>query len=243
MRDQIIWSHMGKKVHIVVDRPVGYRHGNILYPVNYGYLPEVIAGDGEAQDVYILGVAEPLETFDGYIIGAIRRKDDVEDKLVAAPEGMRFHQAQIAEMVAFQEQYFDSKVIAQFHKSCGVLVYRDENSVREYLLALQMGDNWSIPKGHMEAGETEDETALRELFEETGLTAVLDPGKKAIMEYPISSHCRKEVVVFTGRASGTPTPRAGEIETLKWVTADQLQNYLMPDAVRVCRELWELKSQ
>ena len=170
MRDKIIWSHMGKKVHIVVDRPVGYRHGNILYPVNYGYLPEVIAGDGEAQDVYILGVAEPLETFDGYIIGAIRRKDDVEDKLVAAPEGIRFHQAQIAEMVAFQEQYFDSKVIAQFHKSCGVLVYRDENGVREYLLALQMGDNWSIPKGHMEAGETEEETALRELFEETGVS-------------------------------------------------------------------------
>ena len=237
MRDQIIWSHIGKKVHIVVDRPVGYRHGNILYPVNYGYLPEVIAGDGEAQDVYILGVAEPLETFDGYIIGAIRRKDDVEDKLVAAPEGMRFHQAQIAEMVAFQEQYFDSKVIAQFHKSCGVLVYRDENGVREYLLALQIGDNWSIPKGHMEAGETEEETALRELFEETGLTAVLDAGKQAIMEYPISSHCRKEVVVFTGRASGTPTPRDGEIETLKWVTADLLQKYLMPDAVRVCEAL------
>ena len=237
MRDKIIWSHMGKKVHIVVDRPMGYRHGDILYPVNYGYLPDVIAGDGEAQDVYILGVAAPLETFDGYIIGAIRRKDDVEDKLVAAPEGMRFHQAQIAEMVAFQEQYFDSKVIAQFHKSCGVLVYRDENSVREYLLALQLGDNWSIPKGHMEAGETEEETALRELFEETGLTAVLDAGKQATMEYPISPHCRKEVVVFTGRASGTPTPRAGEIETLKWVTADQLQKYLMPDAVRVCEAL------
>ena len=137
----------------------------------------------------------------------------------------------------FQEQYFDSKVIAQFHKSCGVLVYRDKNGVREYLLALQMGDNWSIPKGHMEAGETEEETALRELFEETGLTAVLDAGKQATMEYPISPHCRKEVVVFTGRASGTPTPRAGEIETLKWVTADQLQNYLMPDAVRVCETL------
>lgn len=237
MRDQIIWTHMGKKVHIIVDRPVGYLHGDIRYPVNYGYLPEVIAGDGEAQDVYILGVSEPLETFDGYIIGAVRRKDDVEDKLVAAPEGMRFHQAQIAEMVAFQEQYFDSKVIAQFHKSCGVLVYRDHNGLREYLLALQLGDNWSIPKGHMEAGETEEETALRELFEETGLTAVLDAGKQATMEYPISPHCRKEVVIFTGRAVGTPTPRAGEIETLKWVKADQLRDYLMPEAVRVCETL------
>lgn len=237
MRDKIIWSHMGKKVHIVVDRPVGYRHGDILYPVNYGYLPEVIAGDGEEQDVYILGVAEPLETFDGYIIGAIRRKDDVEDKLVAAPEGMRFHQAQIAEMVAFQEQYFDSKVIAQFHKSCGVLVYREENGVREYLLALQLGDHWSIPKGHMEAGESEEETALRELFEETGLSATLDAGKRATMEYPISTHCRKEVVIFTGQAIGTPTPRAGEIETLKWVKAHQLRDYLMPEAVRVCETL------
>lgn len=237
MRDKIIWSHMGKKVHIVVDRPVGYLHGDILYPVNYGYLPEVIAGDGEKQDVYILGVSEPLQTFDGYIIGAVRRKDDVEDKLVAAPEGMRFHQAQIAEMVAFQEQYFDSKVIAQFHKSCGVLVYRDGESGREYLLALQLGDNWSIPKGHMEAGETEEETALRELFEETGLTSVLDAGKRATMEYPISPHCRKEVVIFTGRAVGTPTPQSGEIETLKWVTAERLREYLLPEAVHVCKTL------
>ena len=242
MRDKIIWSHMGKKVHIVVDRPVGYLHGDILYPVNYGYLPEVIAGDGEAQDVYILGISEPLESFDGYIIGAIRRKDDVEDKLVAAPEGMQFHQAQIAEMVAFQEQYFDSKVIAQFHKSCGVLVYRDENSVREYLLALQVGDNWSIPKGHMEVGESEKETALRELLEETGLTAALDAGKQATMEYPISPHCRKEVVIFTGRAIGTPMPRAGEIERLKWVTADQLREYLLPEAVRACETLIKEKE-
>ena len=190
-RNRIIWSHMGQKVHIIVDRPVGYLHGDIRYPVNYGYLPGVMAGDGEEQDVYILGVDTPLDTFDGYIIGAVRRTDDNEDKLVAAPEGVRFHQAQIAEMVAFQEQYFDSKVIAQFHKSCGVLAYRDRNGVREYLLALQVGNDWSIPKGHMEAGETEEETALRELFEETGMTAVLDTGKRATMEYPISPHCRK----------------------------------------------------
>ena len=107
-REKIIHDLLGKAVHVEVDRPVGYWHGDILYPVNYGYIPGLLAGDGEEQDVYILGVAEPLEVFDGYIIGAIRRKDDVEDKLVAAPEGMRFHQAQIAEMVAFQEQYFDS---------------------------------------------------------------------------------------------------------------------------------------
>ena len=69
MRDKIIASYMGQKVHIVVDRPIGYLHGDILYPVNYGYIPGTVAGDGEEQDAYILGVSEPLDTFDGYIIG------------------------------------------------------------------------------------------------------------------------------------------------------------------------------
>ena len=48
--------------------------------MNYGYLPEVIAGDGEAQDVYILGVAEPLEVFDGYIIGDGRWLDGMPEE-------------------------------------------------------------------------------------------------------------------------------------------------------------------
>ena len=237
MRDKIIREHLGKTVHIIVDRPVGYRHGDILYPVNYGYLPGVTAGDGEAQDVYILGVCEPLQEFDGRIIGAVRRKNDVEDKLVAAPEGMELHQAQIAEAVHFQEQYFDSTIDSLLRKSCGVLVYRDVDSVREYLLVLQSGGSWSIPKGHMEAGETEKETALRELFEETGLTTAPDAGKRAVTEYPLSPFGRKQLVIFTGKAEGDLKLRAGEINAFKWVNAEALKDYLYPDTVSACQGL------
>ena len=109
-RDQIISQWMGKSVHIEVDRPIGYRHGDIVYPINYGYIPGVIAGDGEEQDAYILGVTERLSSFDGYVIGAVRRENDCEDKLVVAPDGMLFDQAQIAQAVHFQEQYFVSTV-------------------------------------------------------------------------------------------------------------------------------------
>ena len=109
-REQIIQQWLGKTVHVVVDRPIGYRHGDILYPINYGYIPGIPAGDGEEQDAYILGVCEPLPAFDGRVVGAIRRKNDVEDKLIVAPEGMVFHQGQIAEAVRFQEQYFDHAV-------------------------------------------------------------------------------------------------------------------------------------
>ena len=237
MRDKIIHEHMGKQVHIVVDRPVGYRHGDILYPINYGYLPDVLAADGEEQDVYILGVSEPLQEFDGRIIGAIRRKNDVEDKLVAAPMGVEFHQAQIAEAVHFQEQYFDSTVDSLLRRSCGVLVYRDNDGKREYLLVLQTGGTWSIPKGHMEPGETEEVTALRELREETGLTTILDAGKQTVTEYPLSPFGHKQLVIFTGKAEGVLTLPTQEIRAFLWVTAEKLSNYLHPDTAKACAKL------
>ncbi len=94
-----------------VDRPLGTahpRHPEMIYPVNYGYIPGIIAGDGAEQDVYILGVKEPLQTFTGELIAIIHRRDDVEDKWVLAPEGMRFTRKEIMEAVRFQEQFFDS---------------------------------------------------------------------------------------------------------------------------------------
>lgn len=106
-----IRDFFGKTVHIVVDRPVGYDHRGIRYPVNYGYLPGVFAGDGEEQDAYILGVSRPLAEFEGVVIGAAIRRDDVEDKLIVAPAGMTFSEETIAGMLRFQEQYFDTQIL------------------------------------------------------------------------------------------------------------------------------------
>lgn len=103
-RNRMITEMMGKPVHIIVYRPIGYQHGDMVYPVNYGYIPGLMAGDGEEQDAYILGVRQPLAEFDGQVIGAIRRMNDCEDKLVVAPVGQVYHQGQIAEAVHFQEQ-------------------------------------------------------------------------------------------------------------------------------------------
>lgn len=237
-RKTIISALLGQTVHVEVDRPIGYLHGDIRYPINYGYIPGIIAGDGEEQDAYILGVDEPLSVFDGRVVGAVCRKNDCEDKSVVAPEGTVFHQGQIAEAVHFQEQYFDSYIVSLFHKSCGVIPYRDTDAGREYLIAFErFSQCWSLPKGHMEAGETEVQTALRELEEETGLTAILDTSKTAVIEYPISPMGRKQVVFFPGRVSGTPRPRDGEIEGFKWVKKEELANYLFPDTVEACMKL------
>lgn len=124
-REQLIRSMLGKTVHVIVDRPMGYLHGNILYPINYGYIPGVIAGDGEEQDAYILGVDVPLTSFDGRVIGVVRRKNDCEDKLVVAPEGMSFPPSRIAEAVYFQERYFDHTIEAL--SPCPRLLFHDSD--------------------------------------------------------------------------------------------------------------------
>lgn len=237
-RAQIISDYMGKHVHVVVDRPIGYQHGEIIYPINYGYIPGLIAGDGEEQDAYILGIDEPLTEFDGQVVAAIRRMNDSEDKLVVAPAGKVYHQGQIAEAVYFQEQYFDIRIRSCFEKSCGVLPYRIVDGTREYLLVFEFFSKcWSLPKGHMEARETEEQTALRELYEETGLTAQLDLSRRASIEYPISKVSRKQVVFYLGAVTGTPKVRDGEIDSYKWVAAGELRNYLFPDTVKACKKL------
>ena len=237
-REQIAWEYLGKAVHVVVDRPIGYLHGDILYPVNYGYIPGTLAGDGEEQDAYILGVSQPLDSFDGRVVAVIHRHDDCEDKLVVAPDGMVFHQGEIAAAVHFQEQYFHTCIDSLLRRSCGVLPWRMTENGREYLIVFeQFSQCWSLPKGHMEAGETETETALRELREETGLAARLVPGRRAVIEYPVGIGTRKQVVFFLGQVSGKPKTRDGEITHCKWVTAEELKNYLFPDTVAACGPL------
>ena len=110
-REQLIRDHLGKSVHVIIDRPVGYVHKGIIYPINYGYIPGLIAGDGEEQDAYILGQQEPLREFDGQVIAVVRRKDDCEDKFVVASPGSVYSGEQIRKAVEFQEKYFHSTIL------------------------------------------------------------------------------------------------------------------------------------
>ena len=104
---------IGRIVEVIMDRPLGSahpRHPDIIYEVNYGYVPNVFAGDGAEQDAYVLGVDVPLERFCGRVIAIVRRRDDVEDKWVVAPDGMTFTAQEILAKVWFQERFFDSFV-------------------------------------------------------------------------------------------------------------------------------------
>ena len=113
LRKALVYSYLGKMVDIKIDRPMGSAHPthtDLIYPVNYGYIPDVPGGDGEELDVYLLGVEVPVSEYAARIIGIIHRHNDMEDKLAAAPEGIYFTKEEIKEAVHFQEQYFENEI-------------------------------------------------------------------------------------------------------------------------------------
>ena len=106
-------QYLGQRVKIVIDRPLGSKHPDfdMIYKVNYGFLPDTKAADGDEIDAYVLGVDKPVKEFEGIVIAIIHRLDDNEDKLVVAPEGKDFSKQEIKDLTDFQEKYFKSKII------------------------------------------------------------------------------------------------------------------------------------
>src|SRR4030095_16657203 len=101
---------IGTIIRVEIDRPLGSQHpdNGYPYPLNYGLVRGYRSGDGEDLDVYILGVANPLERFEGRCIAVIHRLNDADDKLVVVPDGIEFSDEQIRKATLFQEQYFQS---------------------------------------------------------------------------------------------------------------------------------------
>lgn len=105
---------LGSNVKVIIDRPIGSRHPQYketVYEVNYGYVENIIAPDGEKQDAYVIGIKEPLEIFEGVVKAIIKRTNDNESKLVVVPQNCDISLEDIKEAIAFQEQYFKSKII------------------------------------------------------------------------------------------------------------------------------------
>ncbi|MBE5755640.1 MAG: inorganic pyrophosphatase [Clostridiales bacterium] len=104
--------YLNKEVTVKMDRPLGSKHPKhgFIYPVNYGYIPNTVSGDGEELDAYVLGEHKPLETFTGKVVAIIHRTNDNDDKLVVMADGRNYTDDQIRALTEFQEQYFESVI-------------------------------------------------------------------------------------------------------------------------------------
>lgn len=119
-------------------------------------------------------------------------------------------------------------------KSCGAIVYHQLADQPKYLLIQhENGGHWSFPKGHVEELETEEETALREIVEETGLEVTLDTGFRQENRYSPKPGVMKDVIYFIAES-----PQEGvvnqedEVTNYQWLSYAEARSQLTYDTDR-----------
>lgn len=107
-------------------------------------------------------------------------------------------------------------------KSCGALIFKRENDELFVLVIKHKKQgHYSFPKGHVENSETEEETAKREIFEETGLEVSLDTSFRYIVTYSPSKGITKDVIYFTASPTGGELkPQPEEVSEIKWIAVE-----------------------
>jgi inorganic pyrophosphatase len=105
--------YLNKEVEVTIERPKDSKHPKhgFIYELNYGFIPDTKAPDGEEIDAYIIGVNDPVIEFKGVCVAVIHRLNDDDDKLVVVPLNMTLTDEEIRAKTHFQEQYFQSEII------------------------------------------------------------------------------------------------------------------------------------
>ena len=120
-----------------------------------------------------------------------------------------------------------------YEKSCGAVVFRDETTdtggSKRYVLMIKQSrtSRFSFPKGHVESGESETETAEREVLEETSVAINITEGFRKTVSYSPRPGVKKQVVYFVARTDAQDIkPQEGEIVEVKWVDVDKAEHLL-----------------
>ncbi len=114
-------------------------------------------------------------------------------------------------------------------KSCGAVVYYlNDSKEPEYLLIQhQNGGHWSFPKGHVEENETEIETALREIDEETNMKVKIDANFREVTTYSPADGIIKDVIYFVAEADDQQTKKQdAEVVETQWLTYESANETL-----------------
>lgn len=125
----------------------------------------------------------------------------------------------------------------QYEKSCGAVVYCEAGNDIQYLLVCEHGGFWVFPKGHMEAGESEQETARREVKEETGLDVTFIEGFRVKDEHNLAREGRpntiKQTIYFLVKYENqTFVPQESEISQIELLDYESAMAKLQFDSFK-----------
>lgn len=215
---------LGKFVKVRVTSPMhsfNNRFG-FKYKLNYGVIDSFKSNKRSIQGAYIMGINHPVRNFDGRVIAVIKRQSCRGMAWVVAPKSTRFIINDVKQAIEFAEGRNNYSIECLYESSCGAVIFRRESDKRKFLLIRnRRSAHWGFPKGHIEAGESEEETAIREVYEETGLNIRIVPGFVKKSEYTIQGKIEKSVSIFLAETDETEYRlQEEEIEECDWFDYD-----------------------
>lgn len=224
---------LGRYIRVRVTHPIGSINPSTgaEYHLNYGVVEGTKRFDYPVSGAYIMGIAQPVRNFDGRVIALIHRNADKRTILIAAPKQKRFINHEIRTAIAAQEAPGSYTLDCLYEHSCGAVVYRIiQNEPRFLLIRNKRSAHWGFPKGHVEPGETPEETAKREVLEETGLRIQILPDFSSRSEYTIQGRVEKRVEIFVAQTHDTKTTiQEEEIADYLWLNYDKAMQHLRFD--------------
>ena len=239
---------LGKFVKVRVTSPMysyNKRFG-FKYKLNYGIMEGFKTRKNTVQFAYIMGINHPVRNFDGRVIAVIRRHGGKGVAWVVAPKSTRYIVNDIREAISFAEGNNGYNIECLYESSCGAVIFREENGAKKFLLIRnKRSAHWGFPKGHIEPGETKEETAVREVLEETGINIEIIPGFVKNSEYSIQGKIEKSVSIFLARTvQENYSLQEEEIEECGWYSYDdsfKVLNYendktILTEAMRFIKE-------
>lgn len=177
----------------------------------------------DRRQVYVITNSELHGIIDCTVIASAMGDNGSQTRLVAAPVDEVFYEPEIAERLYNTYVPF-KKINCIYEKSCGAVIYRinEKNDIKILLVKNHNGKCWTFPKGHIESGENEQQTALREIKEETGLNVELVPGFRQTSYYRPFGRVHKTAVFFLAKAEkSVVSMQQSEIDYYLWVSIDE----------------------
>ncbi|MBR2279736.1 MAG: NUDIX domain-containing protein [Ruminococcus sp.] len=176
----------------------------------------------QQNKAYVLSEKPVDEYFKGVVI-AIATFGEDDQRVVVASEDSVYYEPDLRTELSYLKNTTLTSIKCLYEKSCGAVVfYNGKSNTRILLVKNNNGRYWSFPKGHIEIGETEKETAVREIKEETSLEVEIKDGFREVSDYCPFGKIRKHVVFFLAQAF-TDNVRIQEEEIAEYVWVDLQQ--------------------
>lgn len=193
--------------------------GKLTRNVYSGY---VSSDNKNKKKAYVLSDKPVNEYFKGIVI-AVATFDDKEERLIVASDGAVYYEPDIRVSFSYLKNTHLTSIKCLYEKSCGAIIfYKSRTNTRVLLVKNNNGRYWSFPKGHIEIGEDERETAIREIKEETNLDVEIKDNFREVSEYCPFGKIRKKVVFFLAQAfTDNVKVQEEEIAEYTWVDLQQ----------------------